>query len=540
MFQAFLKMLPADGMYCVAQKTKSGEMKEKFYKITDLEQENFAGMKNVFFTPNQLSYRYDQEAKKPTLRRNKQHLNHLCALYVDIDFKDSVYDVPPTVEEVLAYSETHIFGSELPEPTMIVSSGNGIHMYWVINPVSWKSILDWNRVQRHIYEVYRNFGADSCVCNDAVRLLRIPDTLNVKESGKKECKLLFFKKNKYELNALIEEFDIAPVNNIISLDKKRADKENRAPRTGSKEVYKGKPGIARIMPLSTLYSRRAKDLEILLLKYWDMPKGGNREKILFLYRYLKLQMLGNESDALFATLELNNRLTNKLTEKEVVTATSSAEKYYQGTQLNWKTSTYVEFLNITDEQARSLKTLLTPRIKAERASKRYDKKLEAMRSIYRASVGTMKADKVFARQCEVYQMYIAGYTAEQIMNRLEISKSTCYRDIQIIRTAEWLERYEQASVCAAQDSYQATGTDGMVVAAPVMVNTVSGPAGNTGVTCSKIEIPKNSAPYNYGDVMGPAPSEPVSFRYGSSPLGSSRASMGMFSLSPLGLDVDDS
>ena len=293
MFQDFLKMLPANGMCCVAQKIKSGEMNEKFYKISDLAKETFDGKKNVFFTPNQLSYRYDQEAKKPTLRRNKQHLNQLCTLYVDIDFKDSIYDVPPTAEEVLAYSEAHIFGSELPEPTMIVSSGNGIHMYWVINPVSWKSILDWNRVQRHIYEVYRNFGADSCVCNDAVRLLRIPGTQNVKETGKKECKLLFFKENKYELAALIEEYEIAPVNNIISLGEKRADKANKGLKTDNKDKYKGKPGITRIMPLSTLHSKRAKDLEVLLLKFWDMPTGGNREKILFLYRYLKLQMLQN-------------------------------------------------------------------------------------------------------------------------------------------------------------------------------------------------------------------------------------------------------
>lgn len=507
MFQAFLNMLPANGMHCIMQKDHG--IKEKFYKLSDLTKETFQGMKNVFFTPNQLGYRYDKENKKPTLQRNKQHLNQLCCLYVDIDFKDSEYDVPPTVTEVLDYSEAHIFGTEVPEPTMIVSSGNGIHMYWVINPVSWKQIREWSRMQQHIYEVYRRFGADSCIAKDAVRLLRVPGTVNEKETGTKQCTLLSFKANRYELKALLDDFDVK-MDNLITISEKRKEKANKSVRKETKRPVKKTTAITPVIPVSALYSRRAKDLEVLLLKYWDKPLGGNREKILFLYRYLQLHLLQNESDALRATLELNNRLTYKLTDKEVSTATKSAEKYYKGTQLNWKTSTYIEFLGITDEQARSLKTLLTARVKAERRNNRYEVKLASMRSIYRASVGIMKADKVFMRQCDVYQLMLAGLSAEQIMQKLSISKSTYYRDVQIVKTAQWLERYEQAAVCDAYESLEATGTDGVAVS--VTEKKQSEHTGKPAVIRVCSAIPKISAPYNYCDVMLPAPEEPVAFK----------------------------
>jgi len=121
----------------------------------------------------------------------------------------------------------------LPKPT-IVSSGNGIHAYWVlentIHPKDWKPVA---RSLKALCDKHK-FYADPAVTEDEGRILRFPDSLNYKTDPPKECKLIgkyanpvnfFFFKN------VVGEIQAVP-------DKQKADALTMALAGNTQSVFK--------------------------------------------------------------------------------------------------------------------------------------------------------------------------------------------------------------------------------------------------------------------------------------------------------------
>jgi hypothetical protein len=70
----------------------------------------------------------------------------------------------------------------LPEPSLVLSSGRGIHLKWLLStPVPQAGLLRWQAVQRELVAQLGQFGADGNAI-DASRVLRLEGTVN-KESG---------------------------------------------------------------------------------------------------------------------------------------------------------------------------------------------------------------------------------------------------------------------------------------------------------------------------------------------------------------------
>jgi Primase C terminal 2 (PriCT-2) len=94
------------------------------------------------------------------------------AVWVDIDLKPfaAALDV---LTEFCATTET-------PRPSVIVSSGGGLHAYWVFTRDL--SLDEWTRVSRALnaFCTVHGLGHDSKCTIDAVRILRPPGTLNHK------------------------------------------------------------------------------------------------------------------------------------------------------------------------------------------------------------------------------------------------------------------------------------------------------------------------------------------------------------------------
>lgn len=137
----------------------------------------------------------------------------ITVLWVDIDAKGQ------TKEEIIERLKKFKY-----PPTFIVDSGNGIHAYWLLKqpePIheNTKGILKG---------LARALKGDEH-CHDLARILRVPDTLNVKDpANPKEVKVISFNPDvRYELS----EFDhfCVPVNDtktdkvVFSDDVKRID-----------------------------------------------------------------------------------------------------------------------------------------------------------------------------------------------------------------------------------------------------------------------------------------------------------------------------
>lgn len=208
---------------------------------------------------------------------------------------------------------------------------------------------------------------------------------------------------------------------------------------------------------SRLYQARVKDLENLLLNHRDY-KGSGREKILFLYRYYQCHLNQDTQKALESTLELNNSLNYPLSEKEVVRATKSAEKYYKGSQLNWKNIKIVDFLSINDEEIRGMSTLINHAEKTERARRRSRKHYEAKLQMQGKLA---KKDAVILRQQELYNLVMQGKGRVEICSILNISRATYFNDLKVIKTDEWISQYKdkQVETVDMPTELEKTGTD---------------------------------------------------------------------------------
>lgn len=69
----------------------------------------------------------------------------------------------------------------LPEPTIIVGSGHGIHLYWKLcDPADVSSIQKRDAFEGMLKKLYQELGSDST--QDVTRLLRLPGFHNVKQT----------------------------------------------------------------------------------------------------------------------------------------------------------------------------------------------------------------------------------------------------------------------------------------------------------------------------------------------------------------------
>lgn len=116
-----------------------------------------AGKRDTFITVNEFDgWRYIRL------------LRSLRALYVDLDGQTDSYAVLDALTD-----------ARLPGPNIIVSSGTGLHLYWLLEPLPPKALPVWQRCQDALIKALKPLGADSAA-KDCTRLLRVVGTRNSK------------------------------------------------------------------------------------------------------------------------------------------------------------------------------------------------------------------------------------------------------------------------------------------------------------------------------------------------------------------------
>lgn len=137
---------------------------------TTLLHESYRGMNengaNVYFGVN------------PRTRRDgtKRSINRCRSVWVDLD-------------NVSLDDARDRWLGLLPDPSMVISSGHGIHVYWKLTePAVVEAIDDRQRFEAMLKCLYADLGADST--QDVNRLLRLPGLKNVK-STPVPCELIY-------------------------------------------------------------------------------------------------------------------------------------------------------------------------------------------------------------------------------------------------------------------------------------------------------------------------------------------------------------
>lgn len=148
-----------------------------FPNVEILAKEAYAEDQNVFFGV----------APRENMRPDKTHVRYVTALWAGLDLGPEGYSGSDNFFNGPALAAKAVRSFPLP-PSIIVESGWGMHLYWLLDGIMTVTDVDW--VERQLARINDYFQCKSDVPIDSV--LRLPETYNCKISeGSTACEIKY-------------------------------------------------------------------------------------------------------------------------------------------------------------------------------------------------------------------------------------------------------------------------------------------------------------------------------------------------------------
>ena len=357
-------------------------------------------LSNVYITLNTFYKTY----------RRLEYLKELKALFIDLD----TYKTGFTKEQILMNLNDNYFKQSIPVPNLIVDSGRGLYLIWLINKVPSMALPLWKAVEEYFYKTLKEFGADRQAL-DATRILRVPGSINSKTNT--EVKIIDEYNYLYDLREIQNEY-------MPELSEKVS-------------VRRGRPKkVLFVYRERSLYYARLQDIiKLCELREYDLK--GHRELVLFLYRYYSCYFTEDIEKALHDTLEVNSMFRQPLSEKEVIRATRSAETVYkdQNKDYKYKNETLINLLEISDIEQKEMLTIIS-KDEYKRRNNEYNKKKynsEMAKEKYRNQLkneGKLpKKEQIELKMKKIKSLRTQGFKNKEISQELNIAPKTLERYI---------------------------------------------------------------------------------------------------------------
>lgn len=352
------------GYITIAKKENgSGCFRQFYYQPQELVDHLTSVMgEDVFYSQNTFYRR----------SRRIETIKQLRSLYVDLDY----YHFNFKTEWILAKLEREYYRRTIPEPNMIIFSGQGIVLIWTIEPVPYTVLPLWQAIQNYLIQQLKDLGGDPKAA-DAARIFRLAGSTSSKNGN--EVRVEYRHGYQYTLREIQYEY-------LPELTPKQKVKKGR------------KKKIVHLFNLYTLHNARIRDLDKLVtLRNGEMT--GHRETTLFLYRFWSCCFTNDPETALQQTLEFNENFKKPLSKKEVEKATASAQKAwearsdkesnaraqsmgYPGAGYRISNRKIIEWLEITEEEQSHLKTIIGKKEKQRRntIAKRESRRAEGIKT----------------------------------------------------------------------------------------------------------------------------------------------------------------
>ncbi|GAA0790348.1 helix-turn-helix transcriptional regulator [Hathewaya limosa] len=422
-----------DGYVTVAVKDK-GAWYQYHYKREELEEnvDKLLSIKdiNLYMSPNSFY--------KPS--RRIENVRKLNSLFIDVDYYniEKLRDLSP--EQIIFLLDDEYFKIKVPDASLIVITGRGLAIYWLIEPVPYKVLPLWNAVQKFLLNELEEVGADPKSI-DAARVMRLSGSINQK--SKKPVELLIYNAEyKYSLREIQEEYMPSLTPYVENPCYKRRGR---------------KPKIVKMFNVYSLHYARLCDIVTLqdvrggLCRSEDgtLSETGQREIMCFLYRYYSCCFTQDTEKALQDTLEFNKGFVLPLDEKTVRSQTRQAEKAYEEWLLNdfnlkgriltkeemekvkkkkeiykflgynYTNKSLIALLVILEEEMRKLQTIISEK-EVKRRNNNYNK--DKFKKQRRNEKGLTKKQQELLDRLEVIKkLKEEGYKQTEIAQMLNIS-----------------------------------------------------------------------------------------------------------------------
>ncbi len=367
----------SDGFVTLCKKTKQGKFRQYHYRPEELAEhltewmgEDIYFSQNTFYRPN----------------RSIENIRQLKSLYIDLDFYIFNYDP----SWILGKLQAEYFREKIPEPNLIIFSGQGIVLIWLIDPVPYKALPLWQAIQNYLLNQLETLGGDPRAI-DAARVFRLAGTVNSKNDS--DVRVEYLHEHRYALRDI--QFDYLP-------ELKPYVERKNIPKTKGR-----KKKVIHLFNIYSLHHNRLLDITKLVeLRNGDVK--GVRETLCFLYRYWSCCFTNDPSEALEQTLNFNNTFSVPLKKKEVVSATKSAEKAYEarsndkanqiaiskgypGAGYNISNAKLIKWLDISPEEQQQMSTIFGPKEKRRR-------KTIYQRDVYRRNKGIVERSEYLQKE----------------------------------------------------------------------------------------------------------------------------------------------
>lgn len=168
-----------------------------------------SGGHNVYFALASYKQGFYKDAKGKRVVRTHENVDQLKALWLDIDFKGEYENEKMAVLAIQVFCQQ----SQMPAPSILVHSGNGIHAYWPFDLAI--PVERWQRLTDSFKEAAKAIGlkADLVCTADSARVLRPPGTVNFKDPANPKSVRLLYSSGKLfspdELEARLTPWQVA-------------------------------------------------------------------------------------------------------------------------------------------------------------------------------------------------------------------------------------------------------------------------------------------------------------------------------------------
>jgi len=353
--------------------------------------------------------------------RKEELLKSLRACFVDID--NPKLTLTETLDAVKKQG--------LPEPSIATESGNGFHLYWMLEATPSKALQVWKEVQNKIARSLKDIGADQ-LAKDPARLLRVIGTVNSKNGSRVRGHII---SDKYYSFHLLSD---------LILGKRKFEKKRKAivrDITASRAGKSINKPSFHSKPIRMWWYVVYQDiLKIIEYTFSGKVLKGTKQRDLLLFHLANALSWFVNPDALQSEIDMMaqkyfpdlsetkvTRYTSQIIERSLK-AIEGKKIEYNGKMVDARYSfrrdtLWTQFSHlISNDLLPELRAIIPDKLHAERKRKRDRSRSSLSREEYEA--------QAYTRRCHAIKLYSEGFKQKDIALKLEISKG---RVSQILR-----------------------------------------------------------------------------------------------------------
>ncbi len=348
-------------------------------------------------------------------RRRVAYLLSLSELYADLDY----YRVPSLADaaprRVLELALKALSGAGIPEPSLAISSGRGLYLLWLHGAIPRSALPRWAACQREICRTLKHLGADPMAV-DAARVLRVIGTRHGEAAAMVEA--ITPAGEAWEFNRLADRVLPLTRAELHDLRVQRALRGSRSPSSSPRTPPEG-------FTAATLWEARLSDLQRLKeLRWFGEPMPDFRDRWLFVagvgMSWLAIPAVLRRE--LFALAREVGGWTEARTRSKLHAIFRTAHEAAAGKRVEWqgleydsryrmRNQTIIEWLEITAEEERQMRTLISDDERRRRDRERKQPEMSRKEYLTRAAKRRVQARKLTAE----------GLSLRQIAKELGIS-----------------------------------------------------------------------------------------------------------------------